>query len=122
MRCRSLGAIRAAAAGSTRAQALVQRAPAKLRRFAIELGTDGSIGARQRREAVAQRAQIEQRAADEQRQPAARADLGDRARAHRARSVLPSTTPSARGCRRGDAARAARIAAEGFAVPMSRPR
>ena len=61
-------------------QALVQCVPAKLRRFAIELGTDGLIGARQRREAVAQSAQIEQCAADQQRQSAARADLRDRAR------------------------------------------
>ena len=42
------------------------------RRFAIELGAHGVIGARQRREAVAQRAQIEHRAADEQRQSPAR--------------------------------------------------
>jgi hypothetical protein len=55
----------------------VKRRPAVLRGLRIECRADGGVGRRHRIEAVEQRLEVEHRAADEKRQRAARADLGN---------------------------------------------
>ena len=57
----------------------VQRRIAVARGFGGERGTHLRVGRRHRIEAVEQRLEVEHRAADQQRQPAARADVTDQA-------------------------------------------
>ena len=105
MRCRSLGAIRTAAAGSTCAQSFVQRRPAVRGGFAVDPGANVSIGTRQRRRAL--RAARANRAVCRRRATATAHERGSlrRGSPRRARTVPPSTTPSAPEYRRDDAAR-----------------
>ena len=77
---------------------------------------------RQRRDAADQCAQVQHRAADQQRHASARFDLGDGAAPRRARTVPPNNSRWDRPGRSGDAARRARCAASGLALPMSSPR
>ena len=92
--------------GSTRCEPRVQRRPAELARLRVELVAHRRVGARQARETFAQRAQIEQRAADEQRQPTASRDARDGRRRVASETARGVRARSARRCRSDGAARA----------------
>ena len=79
MRCASFGWMRAAAAAdrAPRARACSAGQPAQ-RRFGVDRRAHCGVGRRHLRESAAQRTEIEHRAADQQRQLAARADVVDR--------------------------------------------
>ena len=69
---------RARHCGSSAASSRMQRRPAALRRFGIDCRTHCRVRRRHLRESAAQRTEIEHRAADQQRQLAARVDVVDR--------------------------------------------
>ena len=88
----------------------MQRRPAVAARSRVESSAHARIGRRQRREPAHQRAEIEHRAADQQRHPAARADRRDQFEGIVDGTVRPNTSPPGRRCRSGDAALRARSA------------
>ena len=77
---------------------------------------------RQRRDAAEQRAQVQHGAADQQRNLPARFDVVDGARRIAHELSRRVARRSARACRPGDAEPAHAVAADGLALPMSRPR
>ena len=78
MRCASFGARRAAVAGSTRASSACSAGQPSRAASRVDRGAHRGVGRRHRVEAVEQRLEVQHRAADEQRQRAARADRRDR--------------------------------------------
>ncbi len=116
------GRMRAAAAGSMRRELGMQRRPALRPGALLEARADRRVGLGQRRDAVQQRAEIQHRAADQQRHVAARADVGDQRPVRRARSGRRNTARRDRRCRPGDAAPARAPPRPACAVPMSMPR
>ena len=99
----SLGAMRAAAAGSSAASSACSAGqPSRAARASSSRAQRGR-GLRQGGQPVQQRAQIQHGAADQQRHAAARVDRARSPRAHRARTVPPSSSRSGRRCRSGGA-------------------
>ena len=81
IRCASLGWMRAAAAASTPASRACSAGQPSAPRVGIDARRESaSLASRQARDAADQRAQIQHRAADQQRHAAARFDVGDGAR------------------------------------------
>ena len=122
MRWASAGWMRAAASGSRAASSACSAGQPTCARPRVDPRPDPGVRRGQRRDAPREGAEVEHRAADQQRHAAPRTDLGDQAQ-----RVAPEPTSRVAVRRVADVDQVVRarphgLPAEGLAVPMSMPR